>query len=291
MKLTLNEKIADGYNFNLSFEGSCDEFITTTRSLGIQDDIAEALIGKGKTVEPDKTLRKVDCREAETYTESVDSIVDGIADLITRAGLKDKAIEQHYMKTGEAPVLNNKGEPDVLTESRLMESNQEKLLQKKLVDKFEQEMLRRVKTTVTATGEKIAKDYHQLNLATIVAGDNYQQFVLSMADTGLNWQEQLINAALGLGEAGEVVGDIKKYFFHPNRDLFQNTPELTNRLIGELGDVLFYTAWIAELLNTTLGEVMQYNINKLTERHKQTGGFPMPSKQPGFTGSVFDFLH
>ena len=67
--------------------------------------------------------------------------------------------------------------------------------------------------------------------------------------------------ALGLtGEAGEVADMIKKSVFHRH--------ELdTEKLMKELGDVLWYVAAICSKLEWTLEDVMQMNIKKLMARY------------------------
>jgi len=71
--------------------------------------------------------------------------------------------------------------------------------------------------------------------------------------------------ALGVaGEAGEVADLIKKWLGHGrSRDI----PDL----VGELGDVLWYIAAIADRCGVTLEEVALYNVKKL--RTKYPNGF------------------
>lgn len=85
----------------------------------------------------------------------------------------------------------------------------------------------------------------------------------------LGYRNASLNAALGLaGEAGEAVEIIKKMVFHG----VSTDPE---DLIVELGDVLFYVAWLAALNNASLEDVARANIDKLQERYPdgfETGG-------------------
>ena len=70
-----------------------------------------------------------------------------------------------------------------------------------------------------------------------------------------------VNAALGIvGEAGEVADEIKKSTFQGHRW----NPA---RVVEELGDVLWYVALMADLLNVPLEHVMQANIEKLERRY------------------------
>lgn len=73
-----------------------------------------------------------------------------------------------------------------------------------------------------------------------------------------------IVAALGLaGECGEVVELLKKHIRdgkHPGE-----------KILLELGDVLHYLTVIARCYGYTLGDLMQANEEKLTERDRQRG--------------------
>lgn len=71
----------------------------------------------------------------------------------------------------------------------------------------------------------------------------------------------IFNAALGLtGEAGEFADLIKKINFHGHA-------KDTEHLIKELGDVLWYVALAAQILNTDLETIMEKNIDKLLARY------------------------
>lgn len=67
--------------------------------------------------------------------------------------------------------------------------------------------------------------------------------------------------AIGLaGEAGEVADHIKKGVFHQHgidRD----------KLVKELGDVLWYVAALCTTLGVSLSDVMEQNITKLLKRY------------------------
>jgi len=69
---------------------------------------------------------------------------------------------------------------------------------------------------------------------------------------------------LGLvGEAGEFAEKIKKKY--------RTTPLLPDprALAMELGDVLWYLARLADVYGFTMTEIMQMNIDKLTDRAKR----------------------
>lgn len=76
-------------------------------------------------------------------------------------------------------------------------------------------------------------------------------------------RELLANFALGLVcEAGELGDLIKKNVFH--KHVLQR-----DDAIKELGDVLWYAANLAGLLDTTLDEVAKANISKLKQRYPE----------------------
>lgn len=70
--------------------------------------------------------------------------------------------------------------------------------------------------------------------------------------------------ALGLAsESGEVAGDVKKYM---RNDFGWDTLRL--RLLGELGDVLWYVSNLANEAGYSLQDVMKYNVEKLQKRQQ-----------------------
>ena len=88
--------------------------------------------------------------------------------------------------------------------------------------------------------------------------NEYQDWVRTKARPGGN-KLNMLNAALGLaGEAGEVADIVKKKIFHKHK-----TPSLAY----ELGDILFYLAWMADLDGCNLQDVMVLNVAKLNERY------------------------
>ena len=71
--------------------------------------------------------------------------------------------------------------------------------------------------------------------------------------------------ALGLaGEAGEIANKVKKFI----RDGYsqEELPDKINDLRDELGDVLWYVAAVANVLDTDLETVAKNNLYKLAER-------------------------
>lgn len=73
-------------------------------------------------------------------------------------------------------------------------------------------------------------------------------------------------------EAGEIAGVFKR-IYRGDADYistFDETNGMTNfaydRLKGELGDVLWYTAMLADVLGITLEDVAKHNLAKLSRR-------------------------
>jgi len=76
--------------------------------------------------------------------------------------------------------------------------------------------------------------------------------------------ENLTYVALGLaGEAGEVANVVKKMIRDDNGVLLQ---EKRDKLVAEMGDVIWYMARMCAEIGTTLEEVMQQNHDKLEDR-------------------------
>lgn len=73
--------------------------------------------------------------------------------------------------------------------------------------------------------------------------------------------DRMTNAALGLsGESGEIADMIKKHLYHGHQlDLV--------KLRKELGDVQWYIAQMCNAIDTTVGEIMELNVKKLTARY------------------------
>ena len=70
--------------------------------------------------------------------------------------------------------------------------------------------------------------------------------------------ERMIENTLGLvGEAGEVANKVKKIIRDKKTDV---------DVAGEIGDVLWYCAMLADYFDVNLGKIMNNNINKLQSR-------------------------
>lgn len=75
--------------------------------------------------------------------------------------------------------------------------------------------------------------------------------------------DSLVMAAMGLsGESGEFIDAIKKHEFHGHE---LNVAELRK----ELGDILWYVAEAASVLNIDLNDIAEENINKLRRRYPE----------------------
>jgi NTP pyrophosphatase (non-canonical NTP hydrolase) len=70
------------------------------------------------------------------------------------------------------------------------------------------------------------------------------------------------SAALGLGEAGELQGVIKKELHHGHQ------PDREN-ILNEAGDVLFYLDWLLDIYDFSMEQAMHHNIDKLNRRYKK----------------------
>ena len=86
------------------------------------------------------------------------------------------------------------------------------------------------------------------------------------ARSGKGKETPLLAGALGMcGEAGECAEIVKKA-------LFQGHEVNKDKMIEELGDVMWYIALTATGLGVTLEEIATYNIEKLSRRYP-TGHF------------------
>lgn len=78
----------------------------------------------------------------------------------------------------------------------------------------------------------------------------------------LDVHDQHLNAALGLGEAGELQNFVKKEFYHEH-------PRDPLHVLEEAGDILFYLDWLLSLYGWTLEQAMVENVNKLKRRYPE----------------------
>lgn len=93
--------------------------------------------------------------------------------------------------------------------------------------------------------------------------NEYQKLAMTTLNKELNKKEVLINAVMGLcGESGEAVDLVKKH-------LFQGHELDKEHLAKELGDVAWYLAEIAYVLDVDLETVLTKNIEKLKNRYPE----------------------
>lgn len=93
-----------------------------------------------------------------------------------------------------------------------------------------------------------------------MTGNEYQRLALRTVSSSQPC-DHILNGVMGLnGEAGECIDIVKK-------NLFQGHPLDTDKLIDELGDVLWYVAITAAAIGCELNDVMQHNIDKLRKRY------------------------
>lgn len=77
----------------------------------------------------------------------------------------------------------------------------------------------------------------------------------------------LLTAALGLtGESGEFADHVKKLIFHGKDDYHFGRRE---KMILELGDVMWYVMQGCRGLGITLEELIDQNVEKLSDRHNE----------------------
>jgi NTP pyrophosphatase (non-canonical NTP hydrolase) len=76
----------------------------------------------------------------------------------------------------------------------------------------------------------------------------------------------VVYTGLGLGEAGELQGKIKKVMRDASGKV---TPEMKEAIIAEMGDTLWYLAALATELSITLEEVVQKNLANLKGRQER----------------------
>lgn len=76
-----------------------------------------------------------------------------------------------------------------------------------------------------------------------------------------------MHLVLGLvGEAGEVAEKVKKLIRDQDSDLARLDRD---DMAAELGDVMWYTAVLANFLDLSLNDVAQRNIDKLADRQRR----------------------
>ena len=91
--------------------------------------------------------------------------------------------------------------------------------------------------------------------------NEYQALAMTTKNPELSERDLLMNSVMGLcGESGEAIDIVKKW-------LAQGHELDREHLIKELGDIAWYIAEIAYILNVPLEDVLQKNIDKLKSRY------------------------
>ena len=89
---------------------------------------------------------------------------------------------------------------------------------------------------------------------------------LAMRTDSMNYEndnDRLLNGLMGLnGESGEAIDIFKKF-------KFQGHPLDREKMIEELGDIMWYEALAAKSLGVTLDEIGRKNIEKLKVRYPE----------------------
>ena len=93
--------------------------------------------------------------------------------------------------------------------------------------------------------------------------NEYQQLAMRTLNKDLGKRDVLINGVMGLcGESGEAIDIVKKH-------LAQGHELDREHLIKELGDIAWYLAEMATVLDITLEEVLEKNIEKFKKRYPE----------------------
>ncbi len=97
--------------------------------------------------------------------------------------------------------------------------------------------------------------------------DEYQRGALRTA-RDKDAKDEFMHLVLGLvGEAGEVAEKVKKLV----RDRDSDVAALDrDDMAAELGDVLWYTAVLANFLDLSLDDIAQRNLDKLADRQRRS---------------------
>lgn len=125
---------------------------------------------------------------------------------------------------------------------------------KRQIEKDEVEMLGKV---------WINMEYHRQELDRLKNAIDFNEYqrLAQRTCNAKSKTDKIINGVLGLnGESGEVTDIVKKYYFQGH--------ELDkDKIIDELGDVMWYIAEICTALDVSIAEVAELNIEKLKERY------------------------
>ena len=112
--------------------------------------------------------------------------------------------------------------------------------------------------------EEEVKHYMQNKNKSIITANEYQ---LKAKETAIFPKDKALEyLTLGLvGEAGEIANKVKKII----RDKKIQSDWKPSDLAGEIGDVLWYCAMLADYLDANLGKIMDNNLDKLRSRKER----------------------
>jgi NTP pyrophosphatase (non-canonical NTP hydrolase) len=97
--------------------------------------------------------------------------------------------------------------------------------------------------------------------------DDYQRAAMRTA-RDKDAPDEFMHLVLGLvGEAGEIAEKVKKWVRDDNSDLARLDRD---DMAKELGDVLWYSAVLAEFLGLSLNDVARRNVDKLADRQRRS---------------------
>ena len=104
----------------------------------------------------------------------------------------------------------------------------------------------------------------------------YQEACEVTAKKDFNTKDEELGCwGLGVvGEAGDIASCIKKLLFHKNEGIKDGIKE-------NIGDMMWYTAMICNVLGWSLSEILEENLDKLKARYPQ--GFTEKAAQRGGT--------
>ncbi len=98
--------------------------------------------------------------------------------------------------------------------------------------------------------------------------DHYAKGAVSVMHNAWDEDLSILERVIGLSEeTGEVSAVIKKALMRDGWGGFELTAEDIDKLCDELGDVLFYVAIIADLIDVPLSYIASWNLQKLRGRN------------------------
>ena len=108
--------------------------------------------------------------------------------------------------------------------------------------------------------------------------NEYQKLAMTTLNPELKKKEVLINSVMGLcGESGEAIDIVKKW-------MAQGHELDKEHLIKELGDIAWYLAEAATVLEVPLEDILKANIDKLKKRYPE--GFETDKSLVRLSGDI-----